>query len=211
MSGVRVVIIMAAACLLGGCAGGQTRQQLARLQSQVGLLDERMTQLERSGFGQPATAPLSEAVPDAGITVGSTTKNFSQGEFETTGVASDLAIDGSGFFITRDSHNQQLYTRDGAFSINPQGFLHDPSTGFMVQGVNADYTSFTIPQGGPLEDVRIPVGDLQIAAATTRAVFDGNLNSGGDVAHMGTTLQSAQLQDNVAVAAADATTLLSNL
>lgn len=146
-----------------------------------------------------------------GVTIGSTTHNFNQGELQTTGQASDLAIDGSGFFITRDSHGSQLYTRDGAFSINPQGFLHDPSTGFMVQGVNADYTSFTVPQGGPLEDVRIPVGDLQIAAATTTAVFDGNLNSGGDVAHMGTTLQSVQFQDNVALAAADATTLLSNL
>jgi len=146
-----------------------------------------------------------------GVTIGSTTHNFGQGELQATGVASDLALDGSGFFITRAANNQMLYTRDGAFSINPQGFLHDPSTGFMVQGVNADYTSFTIPQGGPLEDVRIPVGDLQIAAATTQALFDGNLTSGGDVANMGTTLQSVQFQDNVALTAADATTLLTDL
>lgn len=146
-----------------------------------------------------------------GVSIGSTTRNFGQGELQATGLASDLAIDGSGFFITRDSHDRQVFTRDGAFSVNPDGFLHDPSTGFMVQGVNADYANFSIPQGGPLEDVVIPVGSLQIAVATTTAVFDGNLNTGGDVSHMGTTLQSVQFQDNVGATPAVAGTLLTDL
>ncbi len=148
-----------------------------------------------------------------GVAVGSTSRDFNQGELQTTGQASDLAINGSGFFIMRDSQNGQVFTRDGAFSINPQGFLHDPSSGFMVQGVNATAGTFTIPQGGALEDVRIPVGDLQIAAATTKAVFDGNLNSGGETALMGTTLQSARLVDNAVVGPPDAAagTLLTDL
>jgi flagellar hook protein FlgE len=147
-----------------------------------------------------------------GVTVGTTTKNFSQGELNTTGVTSDLAINGTGFFIMNNSQGQQVYTRDGAFSIDPQGLLHDPATGFMVQGVEANFSTFTIPAGGPIGNVSIPVGNLQIANATKNAVLNGNLNSGGNVANNGTTLESAPLVDNTAAnAPATAATALVNL
>lgn len=51
MLGGRVVMILAMVLMVGGCASGRARQDFARLQSQVGLLDERVTQLERSGVG----------------------------------------------------------------------------------------------------------------------------------------------------------------
>lgn len=147
-----------------------------------------------------------------GVQVGSMTRDFSQGELQTTGLNSDLAIDGSGFFILKDAAGEQVFSRDGSFSINPLSQLHDPATGFKVQGINADLQTFTIPAGGPLEDVVIPVGNLQIAAQTTLASFDGNLNSGGEISHMGTVLQSQQLVDNAAAnAPADAATLLTDL
>ncbi len=143
-----------------------------------------------------------------GVGIGTVTHNFNQGELRTTGVASDLAVDGDGFFITRDGHGDQAFTRDGSFTVNPNGLLHDPSTGYVVQGVNADYTNFSIPAGGPLEDLTIPVGNLQIAAQTQNALFDGNLNSGADIAHMGTLLQSVQLLDSGATPADAATDLV---
>ena len=71
MWGGRILALVAVAVLASGCAGAQTRQDLARLQSQVGLLDERVTQLERSGvgggfsgasFSEPAAA-VSPAAP----------------------------------------------------------------------------------------------------------------------------------------------------
>ncbi|MBI3331316.1 MAG: peptidoglycan-binding protein [Candidatus Omnitrophica bacterium] len=71
MWGGRMLALVAVAVLASGCAGAQTRQDLARLQSQVGLLDERVTQLERSGvgggfsggaFSEPAAA-VSPAAP----------------------------------------------------------------------------------------------------------------------------------------------------
>ncbi len=146
-----------------------------------------------------------------GVQVGSVSRNFNQGELQATGVASDLAIDGSGFFILENGQGSRVFTRDGTFSINPQNLLHDPSTGFLVQGINADLATFTIPAGGPLEDVVVPVGNLQIAAATQIALFDGNLNSGGETAHMGTVLQSAPLLDGVGGPPATGATLLTAL
>ena len=47
----RMAALIAMASLVSGCAGARTRQELARLQSQMGLLDERVIQLERSGVG----------------------------------------------------------------------------------------------------------------------------------------------------------------
>ena len=49
MRGGAIVGGLGIVMLVSGCAGGQTRQQLTRLQSQVGMLDERVSQLERTG------------------------------------------------------------------------------------------------------------------------------------------------------------------
>ena len=67
----RVLALVAVAALASGCAGTQTRQELARLQSQVGLLDERAMQLERSavGSGGFSGGSFSEPGVDAGSTV----------------------------------------------------------------------------------------------------------------------------------------------
>ena len=74
MWGGRVVVGIAVASLVSGCAGTQARQQLARLQSQVGLLDERITQLERSGVSSGG-APLSaEPMMDVGAASGTSAR-----------------------------------------------------------------------------------------------------------------------------------------
>ena len=70
MWSVRMVMIAAAASIVSGCAGARTHQDVARLQSQVGLLDERVTQLERSGFGGSSSLSSGETSVDAGTTAG---------------------------------------------------------------------------------------------------------------------------------------------
>ena len=65
MSGLRVTILMATVGLLGGCASTGTKQDLARLQSQLGMLDERLTQLERSRDTVTTAALPSEPAAQA--------------------------------------------------------------------------------------------------------------------------------------------------
>ena len=63
MRGVQLGMLVVAASLLGGCAQGPYRKEFARLQSQVGMLDERVTQLERasgSSSGPLSAAPSNE-------------------------------------------------------------------------------------------------------------------------------------------------------
>ncbi|MGE3164251.1 MAG: flagellar hook-basal body complex protein [Planctomycetota bacterium] len=130
-----------------------------------------------------------------GTQVGSTATDFSQGPTEATGVATDIAIQGDGFFTLRDQSGGAIFTRDGSFSINPSNLLHDAATGFVVQGYMAD-ENFRIVTGGVLENIEIPVGVATIARPTTEAFFSGNLNSGGSVASEGTLLRSDVLYDN---------------
>ena len=73
MYGLRVLGVCVVASLVGGCAGTRGRQDMARLQSQVGLLDERVTQLERSsGVAGFSAAPVAEPMMDGDLTIGGT-------------------------------------------------------------------------------------------------------------------------------------------
>lgn len=146
-----------------------------------------------------------------GVDVAETTKNFTQGELETTGVASDLGIEGNGFFIMVDQSGQTVYSRDGSFGINPQNYLHNPANGFIVQGVNADMTTFSIASGSALEDIRIPLGEVQLAVQTSTAMFDGNLNGGGAQALQGSILESSVLRIGSGGTTASSAALLTSL
>lgn len=100
-----------------------------------------------------------------GVQVSSVTRDFGQGLISPTGLSGDLAIDGGGFFILEGGIEGTAYTRDGTFALNPSGQLFDPASGFLVQGLNADLTTFTIPPGAPLETVVVPIG-LVVGTAT---------------------------------------------
>lgn len=130
-----------------------------------------------------------------GTQVASTATDFGQGPTEATGVSTDIAIQGDGFFALRDSAGGRVYTRDGSFSINPANLLHDAATGYVVQGYMAD-ENFQVNPGGSLENIEIPVGTQTIARPTSEAVFNGNLNSSGSVSNQGSQLLSDVLYDN---------------
>lgn len=59
---------------------------------------------------------------------------FTQGSFKSTDNMTDLAIDGRGFFVAQNG-NKEVYTRDGNFKINQQGYLIT-SDGCEVLGIN---------------------------------------------------------------------------
>ncbi|NUN48105.1 MAG: flagellar hook-basal body complex protein [Candidatus Brocadiae bacterium] len=167
------------------------------------------------GFGSAPTGTLGGVDPTQyglGVQVSGTKQNFATGNFVATGVASDLAIDGDGFFIVTDGTGRELYTRDGTFGLNPGGLLIDPSTGFRVQGLMADLSTFTITPSSALTDITIPLGSLTIANATTKFGIDGNFNGGGPIASNGNVLQSSvPLFDIAGATPASLATLLTDL
>ena len=58
----RFALLIAIAGLAGGCAGPQQSQMLHQLRSEMGVLDQRVSQLERAGFGEPSQ-PAAAALP----------------------------------------------------------------------------------------------------------------------------------------------------
>ncbi|MFP4636072.1 MAG: flagellar hook-basal body complex protein [Nitriliruptoraceae bacterium] len=106
---------------------------------------EALTQLERGGTaGEEADPPeVGEGAGGQnpiqmglGAQVGATDMVFTQGASQDTGRATDVAIQGDGFFVV-DAGGQEAYTRAGAFSIDSAGNLVGPG-GEMAMGWNGD-------------------------------------------------------------------------
>ncbi|MFW5653218.1 MAG: flagellar hook protein FlgE [Planctomycetota bacterium] len=116
-----------------------------------------------------------------GVSTAGTQRDFQGGALSTTGINTDLAIEGDGFFIV-ENNSQRYYTRAGAFRRNSENELVTVN-GEQVLGYGVD-DNFNINTGnvGPLS---IPVGSLTIAEATRNVHLSGNLNAGGDVAQRG--------------------------
>lgn len=107
-----------------------------------------------------------------GVQVGSLTQTIGQnGSTQTTGRALDAAIDGRGFFVSRDPQGGLTYTRVGIFSTDTKGFLID-SNGKKVQG----YGPANGGALGTMGDIQVPTGQIP-AVATTKVNFVGNLSS----------------------------------
>ena len=86
-----------------------------------------------------------------GMSVGSVTNNFDQGSFESTGNSTDLSIGGNGFFIVRDSDNDNnYYTRAGNFYFDADGQMINQE-GYIVQGWELD--SETGEDQGSITDI----------------------------------------------------------
>jgi flagellar hook protein FlgE len=124
-----------------------------------------------------------------GAQVASIQQNFTQGQIQATGVDTDMAINGNGFFVTGDSSKGQLFTRDGSFTLNGDQQLVN-SSGAFVEG----YTAVNgVVNPTQLTHLTIPIGASSIAKATTMASMTGNLASDGTVATGASVLDSQEL------------------
>lgn len=120
----------------------------------------------RADFADALSQNLIGASPGSnnqlgmGVTVQSVQKIMTEGSLSNTGVSTDLAIDGNGFFVVKGNHsgvNSSFYTRDGQFTIDKSGFFVNQE-GLRVQGYTADATG-AITSSTP--------GDLAIGNATS--------------------------------------------
>src|SRR5208337_1208311 len=111
-----------------------------------------LTQQLSPGSG-PATglAGTNPSAVGSGSQVAAMATNFSQGAIVQTGVPTNAAIQGSGFFVV-DQGGNTYYTRAGNFSLDETGTL-STATGGIVQGW-AGTTATT----GPTGPISIPSG-----------------------------------------------------
>ncbi len=86
----------------------------------------------------------------SGVRVLSTSKVFSQGNIENTGITTDVAIEGDGFFKVLLPSDEERFTRDGSFRLDHNGLLVN-GDGFIVDG------GITIPDGVSTSGIAIGV------------------------------------------------------
>jgi len=123
------------------------------------------------GLGSINPAQIGLGMTVAGIDVLQT-----QGNLQSTGKTTDMAIQGDGFFIESDG-SSVYYTRDGAFDIGLDGSLSNPASGMKVQGWQAD-SSGKIDMTQPVSNLTIPIGQRTTALATSNITLSGNLDAG---------------------------------
>jgi flagellar hook protein FlgE len=121
-----------------------------------------------------------------GVQVASNATDYSQGSYDTSGTtASDVALDGSGFFVV-NSGGANLLTRDGSFTENTSGNLVTAG-GQTVMGYPA--TNGVVDTSAPLTAITLPLtGQEQPAVATTSMSITANLDS---AASTGTTFPAS--------------------
>lgn len=112
-----------------------------------------------------------------GMTIATIEQVFSQGNLQTTGVSTDVAIQGNGFFVLKDG-DESFYTRNGQFGLDSNGTLVNPANGQRVQGWMArDLNGERIVQTAATPtDLVVPVNSKDPAKATENVLFACNLN-----------------------------------
>lgn len=130
-----------------------------------------------------------------GVSLGGISRNFNSGPVQSTGVSTDVALEGSGFFVLSVG-GSKMYTRSGNFTFDSNSDLVSVINGGKVQGygVDADFNIIT----GAVDDINIPIGSLTIADATNEVTFNGNLNSAGEVATTGAVITLSALYSDAA-------------
>jgi flagellar hook protein FlgE len=109
-----------------------------------------------------------------GVNVWNTSGAWTQGSLQGTGSATDLAVNGIGFFVVHDDSGDEYFTRAGQFYIDELGDMVN-SDGLHVMGYDIDPTTGAL---GSLTQVSLP-GDRQSRPqATSEFSFDINLDSG---------------------------------
>jgi flagellar hook protein FlgE len=135
----------------------------------------------KEGFAQllsPASRPgsltggVNPLEVGLGSQIGSIDTVFTQGNLETTGQTTDLAIQGSSFFIVKKGA-QAFYTRAGNFQLDANGSLVSGNNGYAVQGRMATNGKL----GDSVTNIQVPLGESAPASATTKVTVSGNLDA----------------------------------
>src|SRR5262245_6165685 len=143
--------------------------------ARVDLADSFSQTLRSSSAGTGATSGTPAMQIGSGVVIQAISNFYLQGALTRTGVGTDLAITGNGFFVVRDTINNNTYvTRAGDFRLDETGFLVT-NNGLRVQGyADAGLTTIGDIQ---IDTVGMPATSDPTATIVSFAVGeDGRIN-----------------------------------
>ncbi|MES2100975.1 MAG: flagellar hook protein FlgE [Pseudomonadota bacterium] len=127
----------------------------------------------RAEFGDMYASAINGTSIGIGTNLQAVTQQFTQGNITTTDSPLDLAINGNGFFEVQNSAGQTLYTRNGQFQANKDGFI-TTNTGMKLVGYPA--TADGTIQPGAAGPLQLPTGGVA-PNPTTAITVEMNLDS----------------------------------
>lgn len=156
----------------------------------LGVIGDNIANVNTTGFkaqralfqdvlGHSILAGSGSSLPGSGVRVGDIQQLFEQGTVSATGVGTDVALNGDGFFTVNGTVNgisANFYTRAGTFVLDKDGFLVNPD-GLQVQGyaANGDGTF-----QASISAVQAPTAAIP-PRATQEAAIVANLDATEDV------------------------------
>ena len=175
--------------LMAGVTGLQTHQRMLDVagnnlanvntigyKSSRILFSELLSQvLKRASQPTGTTGGVNPQQIGSGVQVASISPDMSQGNLLNTNSPLDLAIEGEGYFVLSDG-SQNVYTRAGAFTVDADSNLVDPSTGYIVQriGTIGESDGFQTPG---VTNIKVPYDVAMPANATSEIKVAGNLSA----------------------------------
>ncbi|MBD9370960.1 flagellar hook-basal body complex protein [Xanthomonas sp. XNM01] len=121
----------------------------------------------KSGRANFAAAYMQAEV--GGVYVGSTSQTMTKsGNVLPTGRGLDAAIQGRGFFVSRDTNGMLVYSRMGMFNVDKEGYVVDAFSR-RVQGYGTE-------NGGVMGDLSVPT-EAMLAEASTSLRYAGNMSA----------------------------------
>ncbi|CNC13087.1 flagellar hook protein FlgE [Yersinia intermedia] len=153
---------------------------LSAVTEQLNTISNNIANSGTKGFksGRTEFASMYAQSQPLGVAVSGVSQSINKsGSLDKTGINTDLAIAGSGFFVVKDSAGDTAYTRAGMFSTNNNGNLLS-SSGMKLQGYPADAAGNL--QTGVVTDLQINNAGLA-AKATGKITLAANLQASAKV------------------------------
>lgn len=137
----------------------------------------------RSSFANILSQSLGGSATDGigrGVEFWGTSPSWSQGSIENTSNATDMAVNGKGFFMLEDESGSVFYSRAGEFTFNKEGYLVNPD-GLYVKGYTVSVDAAGTVSLGNIENINVPGESTTPPQATTVSTVDINLDAGAAV------------------------------
>lgn len=142
------------------------------------IFADLMYQANKSASGAgDVRGGINPAQVGLGVSVSAIETIHTQGSGSFTGNASDMMIQGKGFFVYQDG-NTQLFSRSGALVLDGNSDMVMSGQGYKLQGYKMEETPLEgYQQAAELSTVNVPLGQKIDAKATTRVDYQCNLDS----------------------------------
>ncbi|WP_318486533.1 flagellar hook protein FlgE [Photobacterium leiognathi] len=147
---------------------------------QLNTISNNIANVSTSGFKESRTefSAVYNGMQAGGVEVAAISQNFDKtGSITGTGRPLDLAISGSGFFVTKDHTGQTLYTRSGVFGSDKDNNIVS-NNGAKLQGYIVDANNNL--QAGAVGNLKITTASLP-AKVTDELAFVANLDARSSV------------------------------